>query len=260
MEKYNKLLEYIKNLHSVAVAFSGGVDSAFLLKAAKEAVGDRVLAVTVSSCLMPKREIKEAKEFCKTQGIEQIICDIDPFLADGFSANPKNRCYICKKNILTNIKRVAGEHGIYEIMEGSNLDDTGDYRPGMQAVCELTVRSPLKELGFTKADIRNMSKKLGLPTWEKPSLACLASRIPYGDAITRQKLEMIESAENILYSMGFCKLRVRLHGKIARIEVPESSFDKVIEKRNDIINEFKKSGFLYVTLDIEGYRTGSMNV
>ena len=149
MEKYNKLLEYIKNLHSVAVAFSGGVDSAFLLKAAKEAVGDRVLAVTVSSCLMPKREIKEAKEFCKTQGIEQIICDIDPFLADGFSANPKNRCYICKKNILTNIKRVAGEHGIYEIMEGSNLDDTGDYRPGMQAVCELTVRSPLKELGFT---------------------------------------------------------------------------------------------------------------
>ncbi|MBQ7574741.1 MAG: ATP-dependent sacrificial sulfur transferase LarE [Clostridia bacterium] len=257
--KYNKLLDYIKSLKSVVVAYSGGVDSTFLLKASKEALGDKVIAVTISSCLNPSREMDDANSFCKNEGIKQVVCEVDPFLVEGFCENPKNRCYICKKNILTHIRHIADKYSMCEVMEGSNLDDMGDYRPGMQAVKELGIKSPLKDMGFSKSEIRELSKKMGLPTWKKPSFACLASRIPYGDRITKEKLERVEKAEDVLFNMGFLQFRVRVHNDIARIEVVPDNLIKVIENRDKIIAEFKKLGFLYITLDIEGYRTGSLN-
>lgn len=257
--KYEQLKNYIKHLGSAAVAFSGGVDSVFLLKTAKEVLGDNVIAVTVKSKSVPQREVEEAKIFCDNENIRFIIRELNEFEMDGFCDNNPDRCYICKKAIFTEIINAAKKYGINNIIEGSNLDDEGDYRPGMRALKDLGVKSPLREIGYTKSEIRRMSEKLGLKAWNKPSFACLATRIPYGDKITPQKLEKVDKAEQMLIDNGFIQPRVRVHDNIARIEIKKDEFDKLINMREEVYKQFRDFGFDYVTMDLLGYRTGSMN-
>lgn len=261
LKKYDDLKEMLKSYGSVAVAFSSGVDSTFLLYAAKEALGDRVIAISAKSCSFPERELNEAKEFCQAHQIRQIIFESEELEIEGFSQNPKNRCYICKRELFEKIIKIAAEEGITVIAEGSNLDDNGDYRPGLQAVAELGIKSPLRTIGFTKDDIRALSRHLDLPTWEKPSFACLASRFVYGDTITKEKLGMVDKAEQLLLDLGFRQVRVRIHGTMARIEILPEEFPKLIsdDVRNRITTAFKSFGFTYVSMDLIGYRTGSMN-
>lgn len=258
-EKYERLKEYMKSLGSAAVAFSSGVDSTFLLKAAKAALGDNVIAVTAKSRSFPKRELNEAVNFCKENNIRHIIFESEELGIDGFRQNPVNRCYLCKKEIFKKIKEIADANNIACVSEGSNTDDDGDYRPGLIAVKELGIKSPLRHVGFTKREIRELSKRLGLPTWNKQSFACLATRFVYGEEITEKKLDMVDRSEQLLLDMGFHQLRVRIHGNIARIEVMPDEFEKLIKNRENIYTRLKSLGFDYVTMDLQGYRTGSMN-
>ena len=260
-EKLEKLKEYIRGLGSLAVGFSSGVDSALLLFVAHEVLGDKVIAVTEADSAMPKRELEEAKAFCKERGIRHILCTVNPFKDNEYKFNGPDRCYFCKRGIFSEIKRIAAENGIEYVAEGSNMDDLGDYRPGLRAVEELNVESPLREAGLTKADIRAISKVLGLPTWSKPAYACLATRLVYGEEITEEKLRMIEQAEQFLIEHGFLQERVRMHGNLARIEVPAKDIPLLAgeEIREELYKRFKEIGFMYVTLDMRGYQMGSMN-
>lgn len=260
-DKYEQIKEYIASYGSVAVAFSSGVDSTFLLYAAREALGEKAVAITASSNSFPKRELEEAKEYCKKNGIIQYVVETDELEIEDFAKNPPNRCYICKYALFEKMLATAKANEIAEVLEGTNLDDNGDYRPGLQAVAELGIKSPLREIGFTKREIRALSKEFNLPTWEKPSFACLASRFPYGDIITKEKLDRVDKSEQLLLDLGFKQFRVRIHGDVARIELEPSEFDKFMSKeiRSMVYNKFKEYGFNYVALDILGYRTGSMN-
>lgn len=260
-EKQRRLKEYLAGLGSVAVAFSSGVDSTFLLKTARDVLGDKAVAVTARSRAFPERETREAEAFCAAEGIEQVVVDFDELGVKEFRENPKDRCYYCKRSLFSQILEVSRERGLAFVAEGSNVDDDSDYRPGHAAVAELGIASPLREAGLTKAEIRELSRQLGLPTWEKPSFACLASRIPYGDEITAEKLRMVDEAEQMLLGMGFTQFRVRIHGTMARIEVLPGEFGRLMQDDNrKIITEgFGALGFSYTAMDLTGYRTGSMN-
>ena len=260
-EKFEKLKNYLYSLESVVVAFSSGVDSTFLLKTAHDVLGDKVIAVTAESCSFPKRELNEAKLFCQKEGIKHIVVESEELEIDGFCKNPVNRCYLCKKELFEKITEIAKENNIKNIVEGSNIDDNGDYRPGLQAVSELNIKSPLRYAELNKNEIRELSKKLELNTWDKQSFACLSSRFVYGEEITKEKLSMVDKAEQLLLDLGFHQLRVRIHGTIARIEVLPDEFPKLIEEKNrlKIVTEFEKYGFTYISMDLKGYRTGSMN-
>ena len=266
-EKLEKLKENLKALGSVAVAFSSGVDSTFLLSVAREVLGNNCIAVTVQSGTFPGREFAEAKEFCKSTGIRHFVCHVNEMEIPGFGNNPRNRCYICKKEIFTKIRELADIQKILYVVEGSNLDDLSDYRPGLVAISELGIKSPLREAGLTKNEIRKLSKERKLPTWNKPSFACLASRFVYGEQITAEKLSMVEQAENFLMELELVQERVRIHSSenpevsnaIARIEVLPEDFDLVLKNRLAICQKFREIGFDYVSLDLAGYRTGSMN-
>lgn len=264
-EKYTKLLEILQGMGRIVVAFSGGVDSTFLTYAAKEAVGANALAVTSRSGVVPERDLREGAAFCEQQGIAHAYLDFDELAVPGFAENPPDRCYICKKTLFTKLLEVAKDKRAV-LCEGSNMDDLGDYRPGLRALKELAVRSPLQEAGLTKAEIRLLSQKFGLPTWSKPASACLASRFAYGERITATKMAAVDQAEQLLYDLGFTQFRVRVHGEekkglLARIEVLPEDLAKALqpECRQEIITKFKGLGFAYVTLDLLGYRTGSMN-
>jgi uncharacterized protein len=260
-KKSQKLKEILRKYKSVLVAFSGGADSGFLLKAAVDFLGaEKVLAVTVKSEVIPERKITEAKKMAEEIGSRWEVVEIPILSENNLIKNPTERCYLCKKIILKHLKKIAKKKGIKEVIEGTITEDTQEYRPGKKAIKELGIKSPLLEAGFTKEDTRKLSRKLGLPSWNKPSFTCLATRFPYGTRLTKKNLKKVAIAEEILANKSFKQFRVRHHNNIARIEVIEKDFDKLLSHRKGIIEEFKKIGYDYVDLDIEGYRSGSMDI
>ena len=259
-EKFIALKKILRELESVAVAFSGGVDSTFLLKVAQEVLGEKVLALTAQSVFVPKSEVESTKKFCEENKIRQIIFNADVLKIDGVKENPVNRCYLCKNALFKNFLRLAEENNFSHVAEGSNKDDEGDFRPGMKALAELQIKSPLRMAELYKKEIRELSKKLNLPTADKPSMACLATRFAYGEILTSEKLLQVERAEEFLREKNFKQLRVRVHGKIARIEILPAEFEKILSLREEIVKNLKNFGFEFVALDLQGYRTGSMNI
>jgi len=258
-EKLESLKEILRSLESVVIAYSGGVDSTFLSKVAFDVLGDNVLAITVKAEIHPQWESEEAEEIARKIGIRHETIELSALDIPEFPDNPVNRCYYCKKELLTKLKEIARDRGFDHVVEGANYDDLDDFRPGMQAVDETGVRSPLKEAKLTKAEIRELSKRLDLPTWNKPSFACLASRFPYGTKITNEKLAAVDEAEMFLRNLDIRQLRVRHHNQIARIEIPETDMDTLLQNREQIVKKLKELGYTYVTMDLQGYRTGSLN-
>lgn len=258
-KKYINLINYLKDMKKVILAFSGGVDSTFLLKVSKETLGNNIKAITIQSPYIPKWEIEEAKHLASKLGIEHEIIEVP--IINEIKKNPKDRCYLCKKAVFDIIKSKAEEQEYNYVIDGTNFDDIGDYRPGLKALKELNIRSPLLECKLTKEEIRDLSKKLGLDTWNKPSYACLLTRIPYGDELKVEDFIKIEAAEKYMMKIGFRAVRVRCHGNLARIEVEPADREKLFHNTilDNISKEFKKVGFKYVTLDLEGYRMGSFN-
>ncbi len=258
--KYEDLKENLRTLGRAVICYSGGVDSTLLLRAAVDALGtENVLSLIARSPTYPETEITEAVRFCESLGVPYEVIETDEMDDECFLENSKERCYHCKRHLFGTAGEIARRKGFQYVAEGSNVDDRGDYRPGRRAGAELAVKSPLEHAGLTKAEIRAISAELGLPTYNKPSLACLSSRIPYGTRIDARLLEQIGQAEQVLRDLGMGQVRVRYHGQVARIEVSEDDFDRVMQHKEEIAEALTKLGFLYVTLDLKGYRTGSMN-
>jgi len=258
--KLSRLKKIIKESGSCLIAFSGGADSAFLLKIASLALAkEKIIAVTAKSATYPEEELNSAKKIAASFGVRHKIINTLELNDQRFMANPINRCYFCKQRLFTKLKQTARKHRLKFIFDASNTSDNSDYRPGQKAKKELGIRSPLEEAGITKADIRALSRELGLITWDKPSLACLASRIPYGINISKPILSRINKAENILRELKFRQVRVRHYNGLCRIEVPKKDISRLVQQSQSLIDKFKKLGYNYITLDLEGYRTGSMN-
>ncbi len=280
--KLENLRGLIQEIESAIVAFSGGADSSLVAKLCYDVLGDNALAVTARSETYPRYELEHAKKVAREIGITHLIIDTKELDIPGFSSNPPNRCYFCKSELFERLKELAQTEGYKYVLDGANADDLQDYRPGSQAAQELGVRSPLKEAGLTKEEVRKLSKELGLSTWNKPSYACMSSRFPYGQEITPEKLQMVAQAEDFLRTLGFRHFRLRHHewqgplpsastmsggaatlstpgGATARLEVAQEEIKLAIEKRNEIVKKCKELGYTYVTLDLQGYRTGSMN-
>lgn len=258
-QKSEKLNTILRDLNSVAIAFSGGVDSSFLLHRAHSLKLQDVIAVTVRTSYIPAREIADSVEFTSTRGIQHNIINLD--FPETIKHNPGNRCYLCKKTIFSALLAFAERNNLIHVIDGSNADDSEDYRPGLKALRELSVRSPLMEAGLTKQEIRDLCKNEGLNVWDKPAMACLLTRIPYETKVTDTMLRMIEAGENMLFEAGFPGTRVRVHGELARIECMPGYLEKIVQKpvRDHLISGLKTLGFRYVSLDLEGYRTGSTN-
>ena len=258
-EKEKKLAVLLEKCMPLAVAFSGGVDSTYLLHEAVKAGKEKVTALIMKTPSVPERELDEAVTFCKSRGISFFVLPADPFSAAGFRENGRDRCYICKHFLFSALLEKAKEEGIPFVADGTNADDTKEFRPGLKALKELDIRSPLAEAGLTKKEIRELSEKEGLPTWNKPSFSCLATRFPYGEELTVEKLRRTEAAENLLAELGFTQRRVRVHGNLARIEVLPAEIPLLLERRDMISSRLEELGFLYTTVDLKGFRSGSMD-
>ena len=259
-DKREKVAEILKNLDKVLIAFSGGTDSAYLLKKSLDVLGkDNVLAVTAFSEIHPLKELAEAKVLASNMGAHHLVVSTSELTEEIFTQNTRERCYFCKKSLFILLQGIACREGFRQVLDGANFDDLQDYRPGSRAAVELGIRSPLQEAGMSKEDVRRASYLLGLPTWDKSAQACLATRFPYGQKITKEKLRQVEKAEEFLQNLGFTQIRVRHHGSVARLEVLPEEQEKVLTKAAEISAAFKKVGFTYAALDLSGYRQGSMN-
>ena len=260
-EKLSKLKEIVSELKSVVVAFSGGVDSTLVAKVYYDILKDNAMAVTARSETYPDFEFKEAQKLAKEIGIKHLVIDTSELAIEGFADNPPDRCYLCKTELFEKLKVIAKQYDFLNVADGANLDDTQEFRPGLKASKELNVKSPLKESGMTKKDIREVSRMLNLPNWNKPAYACMSSRFPYGQSITEEKLRMVSEAEKYLRNLGLVQFRVRHHETIARIEALPEDIHILANSptREELLCKFKEIGFTYVTLDLEGYRSGSMN-
>jgi pyridinium-3,5-biscarboxylic acid mononucleotide sulfurtransferase len=258
----NKLIDLeslLQNMGSVLVAYSGGVDSTFLAVVANWSLGDRALAVTASSPLYPETEVRSAQDIAHIFGLRHLIIKTQELDNPLFTTNSPDRCYYCKQELFHNLQKIAAKEGLRWVVDGSNHDDLSDHRPGRRAAAELGVRSPLCEVGLTKDDIRNLSREMNLPTWGKPSLACLASRLPYGTEVTLDVLSRIGQAEEYLRGLGVHQVRVRHHGETARIEVDPNSMAILVVRRHEVVAQLQKLGYTYISLDLQGYRSGSLN-
>lgn len=263
-DKLQQLRGILQGLQNVAVAYSGGVDSTLLAKVAHDTLGNNACAVTAKAAMVPGLEVERARTWCHDEGMAHHLVDVDMLSVPGFADNPPDRCYLCKRVLFDALGRLAADHGNAVLVEGSNVDDLGDYRPGLRALRELGVRSPLQEAGLFKSEVRALARELGIPVWNKPAAACLASRIAYGEHITPPKLMRVERAESLLHELGFGQLRVRVHGPngdLARIELEGYEMHRMLDEqtRQNVVAALKELGFLYVSLDLAGFRSGSMN-